>query len=157
MTIPKTPDADVAVRHADTEAQLRACWPVMRELRPHLDSAEDMLARMARMRGQSYRVLAVWRGEEVLALAGYRMEENLVYGRFLYIDDLVTRESARGQQWGERLIHETTRIAEDAGCARLVLDTALANALAQRFYFRQGLLTGAMRFAKVLTQGGAAR
>ncbi len=40
------------------------------------------------------------------------------------------------------------------GCVRLVLDTGMANALAQRFYFRQGMLTGALRFGKAI--GGAA-
>jgi hypothetical protein len=30
------------------------------------------------------------------------------------------------------------------------LDTGLSNALAQRFYFRQGLLTSAIRFSKNL-------
>ena len=157
MTTSTASDTRVAVRHADTEQDLRACWPVMHELRPHLVSVDDMLTRMARMRAGSYRVLAVWRSDEVLALAGYRLQENLVYGRFLYIDDLVTRELARGEKWGERLIAETTRIAEEAGCVRLTLDTALSNALAQRFYFRQGLLTGAMRFGKAIAQGGAAR
>jgi len=38
---------------------------------------------------------------------------------------------------------------------RLVLDTGLANALAQRFYFRQGLLTSSMRFGKPITPAKA--
>ncbi len=41
-------------------------------------------------------------------------------------------------------------IAQREGCLKLKLDTALSNALAQRFYFREGLLTGTMRFSKVL-------
>jgi hypothetical protein len=40
--------------------------------------------------------------------------------------------------------------AEQAQCARLVLDTALTNVLGQRFYFREGLLPGALRFGKVI-------
>jgi GNAT superfamily N-acetyltransferase len=144
-----------ALRHADSEAELHACWPAMHELRPHLRDAHDLVERVHRMREDGYRLLAAWRGDEAIALAGYRLQENLVYGRFLYHDDLVTLERERGGQWGARLIEATTRIAEEAGCAKLVLDTGMANSLAQRFYFRQGLLTGAMRFSKVL--GGAAR
>ena len=146
-----------ALRHADTDVELRACWPVMQQLRPHLHSADDFIVRVHRMRTEGYRLLAVWQGDAVRALAGYRLQENLVYGgRFLYIDDLVTDEAARGGQWGARLIEATTRIAEEAGCVRLVLDTGLSNALAQRFYFRQGLLTEAMRFCRRLAQGAAA-
>jgi ribosomal protein S18 acetylase RimI-like enzyme len=47
-------------------------------------------------------------------------------------------EGGAAAQWGARLIDATTRIAEEAGCVKLVLDTGLSNALAQRFYFRQG-------------------
>ncbi|MCJ9714285.1 GNAT family N-acetyltransferase, partial [Bordetella hinzii] len=35
-------------------------------------------------------------------------------------------------------------------CAQLVLDTGLGNALAQRFYFRQGLLSAALHFRQAL-------
>jgi ribosomal protein S18 acetylase RimI-like enzyme len=155
MTPTRAMPEGFAIRHAGNAAELQACWPVMHQLRPHLKDAQDMADRMQRMRQDGYRLLAAWHGEEAIALAGYRLQENLVYGRFLYVDDLVTLEGQRGGQWGARLLDETTRIAEEAGCARLVLDTGLANALAQRFYFRQGLLTGAMRFGKTL--GSAAR
>jgi len=159
MNATPTMPAGFAMRHAESEAELRACWRAMQQLRPHLHDAQDLLQRVDRMRADGYRILAVWRGEgataEAIALAGYRLQENLVYGPFLYVDDLVTLESERGGQWGARLIDATARIAEKAGCAKLVLDTGLSNALAQRFYFRQGMLTGAMRFSKVL--GGSAR
>ena len=147
---------DAALRHAETDAELRACWPVMRQLRPHLPSADDFIARVRRMQNDGYRLLAVWQGDSPRALAGYRLQENLVYGgRFLYVDDLVTDEAARGTQWGARLIEATTRIADEAGCVRFVLDTGLSNALAQRFYFRQGLLTEAIRFGRTLGTAGA--
>jgi ribosomal protein S18 acetylase RimI-like enzyme len=145
---------DAALRDVDTEAQLRACFPVMKELRPHLDSEDDFVARVARQRQQGYRILAAWQDDVVVALAGYRLQENLVYGSFLYVDDLVAGEATRSQRWGARLLDRLTQVAQHAGCIKLVLDTGLSNALAQRFYFRQGLLPGAMRFGKML--GGSA-
>jgi ribosomal protein S18 acetylase RimI-like enzyme len=142
--------ADPALRHAETEQDLRACYPVMRQLRPHLQDETDLIQRILRMRQARYRLLAAWEGDEVVALAGYRLQENLIYGAFLYVDDLVTTERSRGSRWGARLLDELTHIAEQAECAKLVLDTGLANSLAHRFYSRQGLLTGAIRFAKSL-------
>lgn len=138
------------LRHADTDTDLRACFQVMHQLRPHLANEADFLARMHRMRSDRYRLLAAWQGDTALALAGYRLQENLVYGSFLYVDDLVTDTAARGGRWGARLLEALTTVATEAGCASLVLDTALSNARAQRFYFREGLLTGAMRFHKRL-------
>ncbi len=143
------------LKDVETVEQLRACYPVMRELRPHLQSEEEFVARVTRMNAQGYRILAAWEGGEVVALAGYRLEENLVYGRFLYVDDLVAGEQTRGQGWGARLLERLTAYADQAECAKLVLDTGLANARAQRFYFREGLMTGAMRFGKFLKAGAA--
>src|SRR5690606_6019526 len=125
------------------------CFPVMQQLRPHLQTPENFQDMVARMAGQQYRILGVWQGSAPLALAGYRLQENLIYGRFLYVDDLVTTAGNRGRNYGARLLHELSGIAAQQDCAKLVLDTGLSNALAQRFYFRQGLVTSAMRFSKV--------
>jgi hypothetical protein len=37
-----------------------------------------------------------------------------------------------------------------AGCARLVLDSGVANSAAHRFYFRQRLTVGALHFGQAL-------
>ena len=143
------------LKDVETADQLRACYPVMKELRPHLESEDEFVTRVTRMGEQGYRILAAWDDGEVVALAGYRLEENLVYGRFLYVDDLVAGEKTRGQGWGARLLDRLTVYADQAECVKLVLDTGLANARAQRFYFREGLMTGAMRFGKFLKAGAA--
>lgn len=139
-----------ALRHAKTDEEVRACFSVMQQLRPHLLSEQDFADRVSRMRAENYHLLAVWAEESVIALAGYRQQENLLYGRFLYVDDLVVSDSSRRGQWGARLLEALDAIAHASDCRQLVLDTALSNAHAQRFYFRQGLLTSAMRFYKVL-------
>lgn len=141
---------DSALQHIDTDEALRACLPLMRELRPHLSDADDFVARITRMRGEGYRLLAAVDAGQVVALAGYRYQENLIYGRFMYVDDLVVNSARRGGRWGARLLQALDGMARDAGCAKFVLDTGLSNALAQRFYFRQGLLTSAIRFSKLL-------
>lgn len=141
---------DTALKHLDTEDEWHACLPLMRELRPHLSDGVDFAARLARMRADHYRLLAGVDAGRAVALAGYRFQENLIYGRFMYVDDLVVASTRRGDRWGARLLQALDGIAREAGCAQLVLDTGLSNSLAQRFYFRQGLLTSAIRFSKNL-------
>ncbi|WP_313621622.1 GNAT family N-acetyltransferase [Achromobacter sp.] len=145
-----TSTTEAAIRHLETPEELTACLPLMRELRPHLGDADDFLQRIGRMRQQSYRLLAAIHERQAVALAGYRFQENLIYGRFMYVDDLVVQESQRGSRWGARLISALDDLARGADCDKFVLDTGLGNALAQRFYFRQGLLTSAIRFSKFL-------
>lgn len=136
----------IALRHAESEPEILACYPVMRELRPHLATPEEFLERVNRQAAQGYRLLAAWRGEEALALAGYRSMEMLIHGQFIYVDDLVTREDARRNRLGEHLLALLYGMAWEQGCSRVVLDTGIGNALAQRFYFRMGMLPTGLHF-----------
>ena len=62
------------------------------------------------------------------------------------MDDLVTREDARGKRLGEQLLAHLYGMAWEQGCSRVVLDTGIANGLAQRFYFRMGMLPSGLHF-----------
>ncbi|MFT4268854.1 MAG: GNAT family N-acetyltransferase [Xenophilus sp.] len=134
----------------DIDQDYLACFDVMHELRPHLSDAAAFAAQACRQARQGYRLLAAWQGGQVMGLAGYRVQENLLYGRFFYVDDLVAVASARRQGLGGLLIEALREEAQRQDCAHLVLDTALGNALAQRFYFRQGLLPKGLHFSQAL-------
>lgn len=134
------------LRHADSDADLRACFDVMRQLRPRLQSADHMLAALAPQQAQGYRLLACWQGSRPLALAGYRKLDNLIHGSFLYVDDLVTDSGERGRRHGEQLLAALREIGKALGCGQLVLDTALSNENAQRFYRRVGMEACALHF-----------
>ena len=140
----------IDIRSADTPAELEACFPVMQALRPHLTGAAELITRIQRQTAQGYRLLAAWRGQTVIGAAGYRMQENLIRGRFCYVDDLVVAESERRNGLGARLLDAVAKIARDEGCNRLTLDTGLDNLLGQRFYFRYGMLPASLRFGMQL-------
>ncbi|WP_225773461.1 GNAT family N-acetyltransferase [Inquilinus sp. Marseille-Q2685] len=136
----------VDLRPVEDEAAVAACWPLMRQLRPHQDSEAELVARWRRQTAGGYRLAALWRGGRPVALAGFRVQENLVYGPHLYVDDLVTDEAERSFGHGARLMDWLAGEGRASGCARLVLDTPLANVLGHRFYYRCGLLATALRF-----------
>jgi GNAT superfamily N-acetyltransferase len=140
----------VEIRPAETPAELRACFPVMQVLRPHLTDASELVARIERQAEQGYRLLAAWRDTAVIGAAGYRMQENLIRGRFCYVDDLVVAEAERRNGLGARLLDAVAIEARRAGCGRLTLDTGLDNLLGQRFYFRYGMLPASLRFGMQL-------
>ncbi|QZN97574.1 GNAT family N-acetyltransferase [Symbiopectobacterium purcellii] len=127
-----------------------ACFAVMRALRPHLTDAAAFAVQARRQAEQGYRLLAAWQGDQVAGLAGYRVQENLLYGRFLYIDDLIAISCARRQGLGGVLIGAMQEEARRQGCGHLVLDTALSNGLAQRFYFRHDLLPKGLHFSQAI-------
>ena len=61
-------------------------------------------------------------------------------------------EAARRHGLGARLLDAVAAEARALGLPSLVLDTALDNVFGQRFYFRYGMLPGALRFAMMLTE-----
>lgn len=134
------------VRDIAAEEDVRALFGLMTQLRPQLSGAGAFVDYWRRQAASGYRLVGVYEGATARALAGYRLQENLVHGRFLYVEDLVTDAGARGRGHGERLMAWLREQARMCGCARLVLDTGLDNVLAHRFYYRCGLLAGALRF-----------
>ncbi len=91
------------IRVATTDAEIAACYPVMRELRSHI--AEDQF--LSRIRNQEvvgYRLAYVQGQNGVVAVAGFRVGENLAWGRFLYVDDLVTLSAHRSKSYGSRVM-----------------------------------------------------
>lgn len=139
-----------ALQHLDTPADLRRAFAVMQELRPHLRDVEQFVAQLIRQQERGYRLLAALEGDQVVGLAGYRLAENLLYGRFVYVDDLVVTARLRRTQVGAQLLDGARAQAVEHDCKTFVLDTGLDMALAQRFYFRQGLLARGMHFVQPL-------
>src|SRR5918911_3233674 len=72
------------------------------ELRPHRAPSVALVAQADAQRAAGYRVAGSFEpGEEdAAAVAGFRIQENLAWGRHLYVDDLVTRADRRGRGHG---------------------------------------------------------
>jgi ribosomal protein S18 acetylase RimI-like enzyme len=138
---------EIVLVDVEHESDMRTLFPLIVQLRPHLATESEFLARWRRQFEGGYRVLAFFENGRPQALAGYRIEESLVHGRFLYVDDLVTDREARGQGHGERLMTHVRRRAQELGCGKLLLDTPMTNVLGHRFYFRCGMLATALRFS----------
>ena len=144
--LPPSPD----VRFVDAEAEVAACYGLMRQLRPHLASEQEFVERWRRQAAVGYRLLAIWQGPRPVALAGYRVLDNLVHGPHFYVDDLVTDEALRSGGYGRVLMERLKAEGRARGCVKLVLDTPLTNTLGHRFYYRHGLLATALRFNMLL-------
>ena len=109
----------------ETETDCLASFAVMQQLRPHLTDAASFAAQVQRQR---------------------------LYGKFIYVDDLVVDATLQRRRLGEQLLGRVRAETRARGYRYLVLDTGLHMALAQRFYFRQGLLPRGMHFSQDLSQ-----
>jgi len=126
------------IRIASNEREIAACYPVMRELRPHL-APEEFLERVMLQAREGYRIAFVEADEEVVAVAGVRVAHTLAWGRFLYVDDLVTRAADRSRGHGAALLRWLRELACAEGCDELHLDSGTWRKDAHRFYEREGM------------------
>lgn len=90
------------VQIARTDAEIEQCYRVMVQLRPHF-AMKQFVEQVRRQELQGYRLAFIATDSTVRAVAGFRMGESLAWGRYLYIDDLVTDESDRSRGLGGAL------------------------------------------------------
>ncbi len=116
-----------------TEEELREAYPVMHELRTHLDE-QQYLDLLKVMIGRGYRLFALREDGEIVALAGIEIGTNLYYGRHVWVYDLVTKAEARSKGYGRVLLEYVEDFARREGCACVALSSAFWRTGAHRFY-----------------------
>ena len=135
------------VKLAETDEDIRRCFPVMRQLRPHLQDAERLLEQARRQMGDAgWRLAYTEADDKVAACAGFRVHEWLASGRILYVDDLVTDENLRSGGHGKALLDWLKALARKEDCAQLRLDSGTHRVQAHKFYFREGLVIQSFNF-----------
>lgn len=121
----------------------------MRELRPHLTSADDFTSAVRIQRKEGYRLVAsLDQAGRVAAVAGFRHVTNLYVGPHLYIDDLSTLPSARKQGHAGALLSWVDEEARRLGCAGVHLDSGTHRHDAHRLYLSSGYVIPALHFSK---------
>jgi GNAT superfamily N-acetyltransferase len=132
-------------------------YQAMRELRPQVGDGDAFVARVRRQFSQGYRLIGAFDGEHApaLAVAGFRIEEKLAWGRHLYIDDLSTLPEARGKRAATMLLQWIDDEARVAGVSDVHLDSGVQpeRQVAHRLYFTRGYRISSYHFHKALTEG----
>ena len=138
-------NTDIAL--VETPDEIAATWPVMHQLRPHLD-AESYLAAVLRLRAeQGFKLARMTVDGTVVAVAGLRFGEWLHGGRYLEIEDFVTGEECRSQGYGGEFFDWIVALGREAGCRHLRLLSGVQREAAHRFYRRKGMNLEAYYFS----------
>jgi GNAT superfamily N-acetyltransferase len=140
---------NVIIAHAETEAAILRCFPVVSQLRPHIHESE-FVERVVRQQAQGYRLAYTEVATQVRAAAGYRFCETLAWGRICYVDDLVTDAQTRSNGLGRTLIDWLVSRAREAGCEEFHLDSGVQRFDAHRFYFARRMAISCHHFSMSL-------
>lgn len=106
----------------------RFAFAAMRELRPNVTTVEAFVEQVDIVqRPAGYRLVGAFDGNagEAAAAAGFRVSTSLSWGRFLYVDDLSTRETARGRGLARQLLDWLHEEAARLGCGQVHLDSGV--------------------------------
>lgn len=128
-------------------------YDAMRELRTGLRS-EDAFVRQVdeHQRPAGYRLVASVPDDEApaVAVAGFRLGDNLAWGRHLYVDDLSTVPAARQQGHARALLDWVHVEAERLGCRQVHLDSGVGSdrMSAHRLYFNSGYRISSHHFTR---------
>jgi hypothetical protein len=136
-------------QHAITDTDIKSCFAVMSELRPHL--MQDSFITMVRhMEQEGYKLTFIKDKGEVVSVAGYRISTNLFMGKNLYIDDLITAYQHRSKHHGKKLIAWLKNRAIKENCHFFHLDSGTHRGQAHKFYFQQGFTIASYHFSESL-------
>ena len=124
----------IDIRELISDADTLSAFPLMAELRARL-GRDTFLAEVRRQQVEGYRLIGAFEGGELVALAGIRRSHTLARGEHLFVDDLVTAETRRGDGFGTALLRWLAARAAEQGLSRIHLDS---RATAKGFYEQLG-------------------
>jgi len=133
------------VKFAQSEKEINDCWEVVQTLRPHLNQ-DHYLQQVKEMQQEGYHMLYIAGKDKVAAFAGYRNLYNLLFGRFIYVDDLCTLPEYRGKGHAGALLDYVKALAKETNKTAVVLDSGFQLNDAHRLYLNKGYKLSAHHF-----------
>lgn len=118
--------------------EIERCYPAFCELRPNLKDVQSFVDQIIEQQKEGYKIFAIKEGEEVVSCIGLRIATFLAWGKILYIDDLITKSSARNQGYGNLLMTYVINFAREQNCMQIHLDTGYTRHAAHKVYINNG-------------------
>jgi GNAT superfamily N-acetyltransferase len=142
------PQPSSIIKLATSIVEIEQCFPVMSQLRPHL-IADSFAQQVQEQMQTGYHLAYVYddQDDQVAGVAGFNIGNNLAWGKYLYVADLVVNEGKRSQGYGEMLFTWLIKYAQDRNCQQLHLDSGVQRFAAHRFYLRHKMRISSHHFS----------
>lgn len=122
------------IQELKSKEEMRAAYPVIKQLRTHLDETTYLRLVEEARQTDNYRMFALIEDEKIVAVTGFKPMITLYYGRFIWVCDLVTDEAVRSKGYGEKLLQFVEEFAEEHNFSSVALSSGLSREDAHRFY-----------------------
>jgi len=134
------------IKIAKTDAEILKCFPVIFQLRPHLKK-ENFLSQIREQEKAGYFLVFLKNDEKIISVAGCRILKNLAWGKFFFVDDLITDEKYRSQKFGQKLFDFLIELVREKNCRQFHLDSGVQRFSAHRFYLKNKMETSCHHFS----------
>lgn len=131
-----------------SDDDIRSTYPVMSQLRTHVPEHEYLSRVKRQSQTGGYQVAALFDDGQVRCVAGYRLSECLAWGKFMYVDDLISDQNGRSKNYGKQMLAWLVDEAQKNGCQEFHLDSGVQRHAAHRFYLRERMDITCFHFAK---------
>lgn len=132
----------------DSTGDTNVIAPILKVFRSGLDDAL-LDIRLSRSLKGGYLAFIAHGGNGLL---GYRLTEDVYWGKTFYIDDLVVLPHLRGTGIGAALLERAKVEARALGCDHVRLCSGLSRTNAHRFYEQNGLERTSLQFSHSLSE-----
>lgn len=122
------------IKALKSESDILEAFPIMRQLRPHLNEASYLDLVLEAMDKDRYQMLALVEGNEIVAVVGFKAMTTLYYGRFIWICDLVTDANKRSKGYGDKLLSYIHQWGKENNFESVALSSGLQRMEAHKFY-----------------------
>ncbi|MEH1811801.1 MAG: GNAT family N-acetyltransferase [Nostoc sp.] len=139
----------MSIQLAESDFQILGCFPVISQLRPHLEQ-DNFVEQVRYQMKEGYQLAFLEVEQQAVAVAGFRISNCLALGKFLYIDDLVVDELKRSHSYGKQLFQWLIEYARNHDCKHLSLDSGVQRFAAHRFYLMQRMSITSHHFSMEL-------
>lgn len=138
------------IKIAETDEEIRRCFHVMAELRPHFTSESEFVEQVKRQSENHDFKLVFLEDIGIKAVCGIRVGEWLARGKYLEIEDLVTKSDSRSKNYGGQLFDWIEDYAKRENCYEIKLVSAVTRFGAHKFYLQKKMIIDAHFFSKEL-------
>lgn len=123
------------IKELRTDDEIRSAFPVMRQLRSHLDEAQYMELVNEAKEKDHYLMYALFEDDGIMvAVCGFKPMITLYYGKFVWVCDLVTDQKIRSKGYGNELLSFIHNWAKDKNYKSVALSSGLQRKEAHKFY-----------------------
>lgn len=124
----------IAIEELKSQEEILKTYPIMQQLRTHLDEQAYLDLVMEAKEKDMYRLFSLYDQGEIVAVIGFKPMITLYYGRFVWVCDLVVDHNKRSRGYGEKLLSYVDDWANENEYENIALSSGLQRESAHRFY-----------------------